>query len=91
MRAEIPLEDVVVGDVVHLSAGDMIPADVRILTARDLFVSQSALTGESEPVEKTGGPVQERLCDRRGGGGGRRHHAGHAGPGTGRKAAQDHL
>ena len=58
VRAEIPLEDVVVGDVVHLSAGDMIPADVRILTARDLFVSQSALTGESEPVEKTGGPVQ---------------------------------
>ena len=37
----------------HLSAGDMIPADVRILEAKDLFISQSSLTGESEPVEKT--------------------------------------
>jgi len=43
----------VVGDIVHLSAGDMIPADVRILDARDLFISQASLTGESEPVEKT--------------------------------------
>lgn len=49
---EIPLHDVVVGDIVHLAAGDMIPADVRILQAKDLFISQSALTGESEPVEK---------------------------------------
>lgn len=49
---EIPLEDVVVGDIIHLSAGDMVPADVRILNSRDLFISQSALTGESEPVEK---------------------------------------
>ena len=56
-RAEIPLEEIVVGDVVHLSAGDMIPADLRILAAKDLFVSQSALTGESEPVEKTAGPA----------------------------------
>lgn len=54
--AEIPLEDVVVGDVVHLAAGDMIPADLRILFAKDLFVSQSALTGESESVEKTADP-----------------------------------
>ncbi|MCL1910287.1 MAG: magnesium-translocating P-type ATPase [Kiritimatiellaeota bacterium] len=52
-RREIPLEEIVVGDVVHLSAGDMIPADVRITKAKDLFVSQAALTGESEPVEKT--------------------------------------
>ena len=51
-KAEIPLDEVVVGDIVHLSAGDMVPADVRILYARDLFISQSALTGESEPVEK---------------------------------------
>ena len=49
---EIPVEDVVVGDVVHLAAGDMIPADMRIIQAKDLFVSQSTLTGESEPVEK---------------------------------------
>ncbi|HHV11485.1 MAG TPA: magnesium-translocating P-type ATPase [Clostridiales bacterium] len=51
-KEEIPLEDVVVGDIVHLAAGDMLPADMRILRAKDLFISQSALTGESEPVEK---------------------------------------
>ena len=53
-REEIPMEDIVAGDLVYLSAGDMIPADLRILSAKDLFISQSALTGESEPVEKTG-------------------------------------
>ena len=52
-QIEIPLEDVVVGDIVHLSAGDMIPADVRVLEAKDLFISQASLTGESEPLEKT--------------------------------------
>lgn len=52
-KREIPLDEVVVGDIVHLSAGDMIPADVRIISAKDLFISQSALTGESLPVEKT--------------------------------------
>jgi Mg2+-importing ATPase len=49
---EIPLDEIAVGDFVHLSAGDMVPADLYILSAKDLFVSQSALTGESEPVEK---------------------------------------
>ena len=51
-KVEIPMDDLVVGDIVHLSAGDMIPADVRILEAKDLFVSQSSITGESEPIEK---------------------------------------
>ena len=51
-KSEIPMEEVAAGDLVCLSAGDMIPADLRILSAKDLFVSQSALTGESEPVEK---------------------------------------
>ena len=51
-REEINMADLLPGDIVLLSAGDMIPADVRILKAKDLFVSQSALTGESEPVEK---------------------------------------
>ena len=51
-RCEIPLDEVVAGDIIHLSAGDMIPADVRIIDAKDLFVSQASLTGESEPVEK---------------------------------------
>jgi Mg2+-importing ATPase len=49
---EEPLARLVPGDIVHLSAGDMIPADVRILTCRDLFITQASLTGESLPVEK---------------------------------------
>ena len=49
---EIALRELVAGDVVALSAGDMIPADCRVLTARDLFVAQAAMTGESLPVEK---------------------------------------
>jgi Mg2+-importing ATPase len=49
---EIPVRELVAGDVVALSAGDMIPADCRVLSARDLFVAQAAMTGESMPVEK---------------------------------------
>src|SRR6202050_2672870 len=49
---EMPLRDLVPGDIIQLSAGDMIPGDVRVLTAKDLFVSQGSLTGESFPVEK---------------------------------------
>lgn len=51
---EIPMDEIVVGDIVHLAAGDIIPGDVRILTAKDLFVSQSSLTGESDAIEKYG-------------------------------------
>ena len=50
---ELPLREIVPGDVVKLSAGDMIPGDVRLLSAKDLFVTQATLTGESLPVEKT--------------------------------------
>ncbi len=49
---ELPIDQLVVGDVVKLAAGDMIPADLRLLQARDLFVAQASLTGESLPVEK---------------------------------------
>ena len=49
---EVPLQQVVPGDIVLLSAGDMIPADVRLLASRDLFVSQAALSGEALPIEK---------------------------------------
>ncbi|HTT13219.1 MAG TPA: magnesium-translocating P-type ATPase [Burkholderiaceae bacterium] len=65
-RAELPIRLLVPGDVVVLSAGDMIPADCRVLTAKDLFVSQAAMTGESLPAEKfphlsgrdTGNPLE---------------------------------
>lgn len=49
---ETPIDEIVIGDIVHLSSGDVVPADLRIFSARDLFVSQASLTGESEPVEK---------------------------------------
>src|SRR5207247_2536476 len=49
---EIPLQQLVPGDVVKLSAGDMVPGDVRLLAAKDLFIIQATLTGESMPVEK---------------------------------------
>jgi len=49
---EMPLRDLVPGDIIKLSAGDMIPGDARVLSAKDLFVSQGSLTGESFPVEK---------------------------------------
>lgn len=52
-KLEIAIEEIVPGDIVILSAGDMIPADVRILSSKDLYVSQSTMTGESIPVEKT--------------------------------------
>ena len=51
-RVELPIKELVSGDHVVLSAGDMIPADCRVVSAKDLFVSQSAMTGESLPVEK---------------------------------------
>ena len=51
-RLEEPLHALVPGDIVVLAAGDMIPADCRVLTAKDLFINQSAMTGESLPIEK---------------------------------------
>src|SRR5471032_3274118 len=51
-QIELPIRKLVQGDIIVLSAGDMIPADCRLLSAKDLFVSQAAMTGESLPVEK---------------------------------------
>lgn len=51
---EIPLDEIVVGDIVCLSAGDLIPADIRFIETKDLFIHQASLTGESEPIEKIG-------------------------------------
>ena len=58
VRNEIKLRDIVPGDIIYLSAGDIIPADARVLNAKDLFVNQSSLTGESYPVEKTSAPTK---------------------------------
>ena len=52
LASDIHTRELVPGDLVKLSAGDMIPADLRLLESRDLFVTQSALTGEAMPVEK---------------------------------------
>ena len=52
VELDIPFKEVVPGDVVKLSAGDLMPADLRLLSSNDLFVNQSSLTGESMPVEK---------------------------------------
>ena len=52
-ETEIKITDVVPGDIVLMQAGSIVPADVRLLVAKDFFVSQSSLTGESMPVEKT--------------------------------------
>lgn len=59
---EVPMAQVVAGDIIRLSAGDMVPADIRLIESRDLFISQAALTGEALPVEKydTLGAVAEK-------------------------------
>ncbi len=49
---ELPVRELVPGDIIQLAAGDMVPADCRLLSAKDLFLAQSAMTGESMPVEK---------------------------------------
>ncbi|RUL70412.1 magnesium-translocating P-type ATPase [Dyella choica] len=62
-RIEVPVAELVAGDIVHLAAGDMVPADLRLLTAKDLFISQAILSGESLPVEKSApqhGPDSEQ-------------------------------
>jgi Mg2+-importing ATPase len=51
-HVEVPIEQLVPGDIVLLSAGDMIPADIRLISAKDLFINQSTLTGEAMPLEK---------------------------------------
>ena len=52
-KIDIPIKNVVIGDTVVLSAGSMIPADLRVIEAKDLYVGQSSLTGESDSVKKT--------------------------------------
>lgn len=52
-KIKIPLNEITIGDVILLSAGDIIPADVRVLEAKDLYITQSSLTGESDSVKKS--------------------------------------
>jgi len=60
-EVEVPLGELVPGDVIRLGAGDMVPADVRLLTTKDLFLNQSALTGEAMPAEKHAGPAPNEI------------------------------
>ncbi len=60
---EIPILQLVPGDIVHLSAGDMVPADLLLLTARDLYLNQATLTGEALPVEKFAAAANEAIKD----------------------------
>ncbi len=60
---EIPRREIVPGDLIRLSAGDMIPADARLVESRDLHVQQAALTGESLPVEKEAAPSSQTASD----------------------------
>lgn len=60
-EGEISIEELVPGDIVILAAGDMIPADLRIIESKDLFVSQSSLTGESDSIEKTSKIIKDKF------------------------------
>ena len=62
-ESEVALSFLVPGDIVRLTAGDMVPADVRVLTAKDLFLNQAALTGESVPVEKKAPPASGEISN----------------------------
>ncbi|MCX6545810.1 MAG: magnesium-translocating P-type ATPase [Acidobacteria bacterium] len=58
---EVALKLLVPGDIIRLAAGDMVPADVRVISAKDLFLNQAALTGEAVPVERTAGPAPANI------------------------------
>ena len=58
---EVPLKMLVPGDIIRLAAGDMVPADVRVLSAKDLFLNQAALTGEALPVERKASPASAEI------------------------------
>src|SRR5471030_333380 len=60
-EAEVSLKLLVPGDIIRLAAGDMVPADVRVLSAKDLFLNQAALTGEALPVERKAAPASANV------------------------------
>jgi len=57
---EVKIREIVPGDIVDLFAGDMIPADLRIISSKDLFINQASLTGESFPIEKIAEPIHHK-------------------------------
>ena len=57
---EIKIKEIVPGDIIDLYAGDMIPADLRIISCKDLFINQASLTGETFPIEKFADPVSPK-------------------------------
>jgi len=57
VKQDVKLSEVVPGDIVYLIAGDLVPADARLISAKDLNLNQSALTGETFPVEKNANPL----------------------------------
>ncbi len=59
IKKELPLAEVALGDIITLSAGEIVPADARLLSAKDLFAHQGAMTGESIPMEKFAGPLKQ--------------------------------
>lgn len=60
-KQEVRIENLVPGDIIHLSAGDIIPADIRLISSKDLFINQSSLTGESLPVEKSSNTLEHKI------------------------------
>ncbi len=62
-KIKIPFKEFTVGDIVKLSAGDMVPADLRVLEAKDLFVGQSSITGESDSIKKVPDTEMQSLDD----------------------------
>ena len=63
VKSEIPISEIVPGDIIYLAAGDMIPCDMRLFYTKDLFITQSIISGESEPVEKTSKPIAQNITN----------------------------
>lgn len=62
-KSEIPISEIVPGDIIYLAAGDMIPCDMRLFYTKDLFITQSIISGESEPVEKIATPITQNITN----------------------------